>query len=147
MHFPHSAHLTQPPAMHCWKARVESSLCSLAFMVFALQWRRKTVCLSQTSKRAVMTQGGGNMDKVTGRGAHLDTGVQRRLLGGGDTEQRTAPWGVKRKCRPEGTASAQDLKWEHPQCLQVSPWGHCGECAVRTARKDGWKWGQKGGMK
>lgn len=123
MHFPHSAHLTQPPAMHCWEARVESrqSLCSLAFMAFALQWRRKTVCLSQTSKRAIRTKGGGNIDKVTGGGAHLDTGVQRRLLEGGDTEQRTASCGVKRKCRPEGTVSAQDLKWEHLQCLQVSP--------------------------
>lgn len=44
----------------------------------------------QTSKCVVRTEGD-ITDKVIGGGAHLDMGVQRRQLGGGDTEQRTAP--------------------------------------------------------
>lgn len=46
--------------------------------------------VSQISKCVVRTKVGNNIDKVTGGGAHLDMGVQRRLLGSGDPEQKTA---------------------------------------------------------
>lgn len=62
-----------------------------------------------------------------GGGAHLDVGIQRRMLSGGDSEQSTALYEVRKKGKrilgeeycPVGIVSAQDLKWEGLQCLQV----------------------------